>query len=616
MQLDNKKCGQDMMVVDKTKMLIPVQADDLEHTRDGHSLAVHGIADGTTEDHIKNVFPRAKQVTIARRGGSAFLNYVYRDDCEKDFITREDAEVKGVSVVVMFGHCLKESLRKLDGCGGDLRERLELFRNRESWTPVMHYLELSREMNEDDNKHSTEMFDVLLSSSLRMDRMRKQVTRSKGMEEVMDAKNRWLNRLMTRVIEKSNLPEADVSIYKRGAMRELVEDIWRYFDSSTDDEDSFSGEEEEREDAREKVKESSSERQLSRSSSQRNSSSSSYRRSRRRESSRSSERGSKRWFTKESGRRKVAEKFSTKSKLDQRSSKRGRSRSHRRERSRSGRRGRSWSSRRGSSRSSSKMTFRGEDQTLGDQQHGRPGTGLKININNNLLEKKDRPVLAMETSLVNNNISLGNYLEKKLRGLGLKEDTVVLETDKIMVTVRHGVEDVGKMPSIPHCELMQLLNKFGYKSGHVSERLAADLVVEWACRGKEEAGKVLIVENEEVVNEVEENKDHGIPCEIMGVDEGYPRMALVMAFYLHTERGLEEQISKDLARAMVGVWITYGFTYQQMCEVCLNRDQQVFKVENLRKMLNSKVSEGFVKPMSFGFTKLIKLTLFYFSHAV
>ena len=38
MQLDNKKCGQDMMVVDKTKMLIPVQADDLEQTRDGHSL--------------------------------------------------------------------------------------------------------------------------------------------------------------------------------------------------------------------------------------------------------------------------------------------------------------------------------------------------------------------------------------------------------------------------------------------------------------------------------------------------------------------------------------------------------------------------------------------------
>ena len=98
------------------------------------------------------------------------------------------------------------------------------------------------------------------------------------------------------------------------------------------------------------------------------------------------------------------------------------------------------------------MTFRGEDKTLGDQHYGRHGTGAKININNNLLEKeKDRPVLAMETSLVNNNISLGNYLEKKLRGLGLKEDTVVLETDKIMVTVRQGEEIKGH--GIP-CEIM------------------------------------------------------------------------------------------------------------------------------------------------------------------
>ena len=107
-----------------------------------------------------------------------------------------------------------------------------------------------------------------------------------------------------------------------------------------------------------------------------------------------------------------------------------------------------------------------------------------------------------------------------------------------------------------------------------------------------------------------------IPFEIMGVEEGYPRMALVMAFFLHTERGLEEQISKDLARAMEGVWITYGFTYHQMCEVCQTRDQEEVKVDRLRIMLNTKLSEGFVKPMSFGFSKLIKLTLFYFSNAV
>ena len=119
---------------------------------------------------------------------------------------------------------------------------------------------------------------------------------------------------------------------------------------------------------------------------------------------------------------------------------------------------------------------------------------------------------------------------------------------------------------------------------------------------------------EEIVNEEEIADDNDqvevIPSVIMGVEEGFPKMALVMAFFLHTERGMEEQISKDLARAMVGVWITYGFTYQQMCEVCHSRE------EHLRNMLNIKVSEGFLKPVSFGFSKLIKLTLFYFSDAV
>ena len=66
----------------------------------------------------------------------------------------------------------------------------------------------------------------------------------------------------------------------------------------------------------------------------------------------------------------------------------------------------------------------------------------------------------------------------------------------------------------------------------------------------------------------------------------------------------------------MGVWITYGFTYQQVCEVFQSRDQQKVKLDILMNMLNTKVTKGFLKPVSFGFSKLIKLTLFYFSHAV
>ena len=296
---------------------------------------------------------------------------------------------------------------------------------------------------------------------------------------------------------------------------------------------------------------------------------------------------------------------------------------------RQGRDRRSRSSRREESRSSgcrSKTTYseRDDHKGLARKEIGRCHRKRSMNNNHHQLARMKvvyKPVMGLENDLVNNNCSLASYLEKKLCALGLKEDTVVLEADKIMVTIKQVVEDVGMLFSMQQSELMKLLKKFGYKSGYVTKRLVADLVVEWAAKGEKTEGRGPFVGNEEIVNEVEVvSEDNGlvevIPSEIMGVEEGFPRMALVMAFFLHTERGMEEQISKDLARAMVGVWITYGFTYQQMCEVCQTRDQEELKVDRLRIMLNTKLSEGFVKPMSFGFSKLIKLTLFYFANAV
>ena len=109
---------------------------------------------------------------------------------------------------------------------------------------------------------------------------------------------------------------------------------------------------------------------------------------------------------------------------------------------------------------------------------------------------------------------------------------------------------------------------------------------------------------------------NGIPKQIMEVEEGYPRMALVMAFRLHSRRGLDEQLSKDLARAMVGVWITYGFTYREIYDICRGIDRPEIVTFKLMDMLNKKLFQGHAKPMSFGFGKLIKLTQFYFDQAV
>ena len=92
----------------------------------------------------------------------------------------------------------------------------------------------------------------------------------------------------------------------------------------------------------------------------------------------------------------------------------------------------------------------------------------------------------------------------------------------------------------------ELLSKSGYKSGQVSVRLAANLVVEWAMKGVTGAGKIYKVEEVKIQTvglEERENHDQVIPCEIMGVEEGYPRMAVALVFYLLTERagGADQQ---------------------------------------------------------------------------
>jgi len=595
MQMDNKKCGEVMMVVDKTKTLVPVQAEELEATRDAHSLAVHGITAGTTEDHVKDVFPRARQVTIAKRGGSAFLNYATREECQDDFLTKEDAVVNGVSVVVMFGHHLKGSDRQVDKLE-DLRERVEVSRNKSSWAPLLKFfVEIRIKMKNgqvvvDDSSSLAEMNEVLLSSGFRMDRMRKQFRRSRGEEEMMEIKIGWLDQLMARVCEKSELSASDRENLERGRWRQMVEDIWRYFDSNRDIEvdDEWEG-----------ISERRKNEACTRSSSQ---------------SGRSSSYMATRQVVKRDRSRSLEWRGRARDSRDQESGRRLGSNSSR------SRKDRSRSRRRECSRSRSKTTFSEVDHLHVLDRQDKEGMMNNNHQQMGSIRNDDivTPVLEEEHYVQNNNSSLARYLGKKLRALGLKEDTVVLEADKIMITIRQVVEEVGTMSSIQQCELMKLMSKFGYKSGHVSERLAADLVVEWAGKEEKEDEKAPIIKDDEVGLGVDPDEHHeqGIPREIMGVEEGYPRMALVMAFFLHTERGLEEQTSKDLARAMVGVWITYGFTYQQMCEVCQTRDQEEVKGDRLRNMLNTKLSEGFVKPMSFGFSKLIKLTLFYFSNAV
>ena len=202
--------------------------------------------------------------------------------------------------------------------------------------------------------------------------------------------------------------------------------------------------------------------------------------------------------------------------------------------------------------------------------------------------------------------------------LGLMESTVFQEVDKIIDVMRLSHFEIESYESAN--DTSKSLRDAGYISGHLNDRLVAELLIEWTkIDTAQKEGKL---KDEKALTESQEVSDDsltvnsGIPKQIMEVEEGYPRMALVMAFRLHSRRGLDEQLSKDLARAMVGVWITYGFTYREIYDICCGTDTPEIVTFKLMDMLNKKLFQGYAKPMSFGFGKLIKLTQFYFDQAV
>jgi len=253
----------------------------------------------------------------------------------------------------------------------------------------------------------------------------------------------------------------------------------------------------------------------------------------------------------------------------------------------------------------------------------------ELNVENLQDVKMDMLVRERSPDVENNNyhFSLALYLEVKLSALGLRKELAALEIKKHMELFMKVVKQVKEL-SLPHRELADVLTKYGFYSGHVTVILIADLLVEWVESGgrvrsvdrclrreaKKEDGPIKDFDSPESGTDDEDDHKQSIPVEIMKMEEGFPKMALVMAFYLHNEGELDEQISKDLARAMVGVWINYGFTYQQMWEVYQLKDEEDVRVGIFDLMLNKKIDEGFLKPKSFVFCDLIKLTMIYFKN--
>ena len=156
-------------------------------------------------------------------------------------------------------------------------------------------------------------------------------------------------------------------------------------------------------------------------------------------------------------------------------------------------------------------------------------------------------------------------------------------------------------------ELAELLEKAGYKSGHVGARMAAEIIINFMQQDFHSSSSP--------PNSKKSKTE--LPALFRKIEEGFPRMAVVMAYYLHNYKGYEEEVSKDLARTMVGVWITFGVTYHQLKVICfISNKRNSIKQQELRNLLNSKLDEGNEKPKLFQFSSLIELTIRYFLKAI
>jgi len=149
--------------VDRSKKLVPIAEGELEMSRQWSCLAVHGVSPSTTVRDLQEAFPASVRITIASRGGSAFLQYKHMMEAEREFRLADRKSVRGHRVVVMFSHSLARP--RHTGVKDDLRGKLR--RN-----PGTDYTNCGERKSRTDLKRSRSSLRSRSRSS-QMDRKRK-----------------------------------------------------------------------------------------------------------------------------------------------------------------------------------------------------------------------------------------------------------------------------------------------------------------------------------------------------------------------------------------------------------------------------------------------------------
>jgi len=210
---------------------------------------------------------------------------------------------------------------------------------------------------------------------------------------------------------------------------------------------------------------------------------------------------------------------------------------------------------------------------------------------------------AEETRRSNNNREedMAKYLDQTLQGVGIPRSKAKKATDKIVTCLTEVVDKVEKS-TVTTSEIARLLESVGYKSSHVTAHLAAELVINYMLRESQRPADV-------------ESKSRKLPASLLEVQEGFPRMAVVMAFYLHTRMEHSEDESKDLARSMVETWIGCRVDYSRLHQICLSDQRTATKQVTLHELLVQNSPTDLNMNM-FQVSTMIDLTIRYFYRAV
>eukprot|EP00092_Neocalanus_flemingeri_P025448 GFUD01027590.1.p1 GENE.GFUD01027590.1~~GFUD01027590.1.p1 ORF type:complete len:790 (+),score=229.78 GFUD01027590.1:53-2422(+) len=676
------------VAVDQTRRLVPIAEADLEKTRELSSLAVHGISAGTSRRDLEKVFPGAVSITIARRGGSAFLRFGEREDgAEKEFLRAERTTVRGCRVEVMFGHSIQEHGTRR-GVVGDLRGKIMLNREgREMAVNWSHYddrdrrsgFELSRARSRSRSrtrrkcpsrrKLRYEWRSRSRSSSL-LDKRAKIISRRSGESKYELKEN--INHRAERKFDnqKENNIKKEIPTVKKELRLDslhLRRDLWDTKNllapalTSSPYKSSMH-----------KVEMPTSASSKTTTPSNSPTPSPILRKSSPLKTAECSQ---------------VTNQPRLKSKLGECSSflpklgsgdfgplyrvlvtqLLGVGLSGKLAHGRAADIVNVWAEtgykvdqlREVVARFKGRAKQREELSRIVKEKCKKKARKMKIDIGAMVditiayLESGDGKKQEVDSN--NNSRSEFKELERYLKGelamLGMKKLSVEEEVARVMQTLSElelslgyieaeyislvGDSMIGGVAEF-HTSLEKKLAARSFHSRYLSARLAAGLIMEFC---QEKVGKVakqnkkmfdemdnILRDESDFIIKTQTDLDMNIfiQTNVLSIPPGYPRMVVVLSYRLcySCRMGVEE--CKVLARAMVGVWINYGFDYLEMKDMYEKermgegKGMDNLSLMNMRRLLHcrlrAKIEQGFYKPKRFGLSKLIDLTIYYFEN--